>query len=113
MDKNIEGDEYLHYPGKKIRAKTKFQSGFIERFACLKGRTPTVDEEFDCRQEAHNREDRFGVAIYGDTQSSTCTNSAGHLPHKFSHVSFVYNHWYKKKTEIRHNQCPLKQNVSA
>ena len=34
------------------------------------GRVPTVDEEFDCRQEAHNKEDRFAVAVYGDTQSS-------------------------------------------
>ena len=31
---------------------------------------PTVDKEFDCWQEADNREDRYAVAVYKDTQSS-------------------------------------------
>ena len=32
---------------------------------------PTVDEEFDCRQEADNREDKYAVAIYEHMQSSS------------------------------------------
>ena len=31
----------------------------------------TIEKEFDCWQEADNREDRYAVAIYEDTQSST------------------------------------------
>ena len=55
------------------------------------GRVPTVDEEFDCRQEAHNKEDRFAVAVYGDTQSSIHARTVlGHLPRQFSHVSFMF-----------------------
>ena len=37
---------------------------------------PTVDEKFYFRQEADNRADRYAVAVYGDTQSSTCMYSA-------------------------------------
>ena len=37
---------------------------------------PTVDKKFDCWQEADNREDRYVVAVYGDTQSSTFLYSA-------------------------------------
>ena len=36
----------------------------------------TVDKEFDCQQEVDNREDRYPVAVYGNTQSSTCMYSA-------------------------------------
>ena len=50
----------------------KFWNGFIRRFACLKERVPTVDKESACRQEADNREDMFALAVYGDTQRSTC-----------------------------------------
>ena len=35
-----------------------------------------IDEQFDCWQEADNREDRYAVAVYEDTQSSTCMYSA-------------------------------------
>ena len=71
---------------------TKFYSGFIRCFACLNGQVPTVDKEFACQQEADNREDRYAVAIYGDTQSSTvhaCT-VFGHLPRQISCVSFMF-----------------------
>ena len=55
---------------------TKFESGFIRRFACLNGPVLTIDEEFYFRKEADDREDRYAVAVYGDTQSSTCMYSA-------------------------------------
>ena len=68
----------------------------IKRVACFNGRIPvdrvnsstratmsteksawvlTVDKEFDCWQEA-NRKDRYAVAVYGHTQSSTWMYSA-------------------------------------
>ena len=39
----------------------------------VNGRVPPVDEEFDCRLEAENR---FAIAVYGDTQSGKCACSA-------------------------------------
>ena len=77
----------------------------IRRVACFNGRipvdranssaklpclqrslVPTVDEEFDCRQE-----DRYTVAVYGDIRRAglACT-VLGHLPRKISSVSFTF-----------------------
>ena len=52
MDKNIESDEYLHYSGETLQRRRNFtEVSLIYAFACLNDRVPTVDEEFDCRQE--------------------------------------------------------------
>ena len=53
-------------------------------------RVPIVDEEFDCQQEADNREDRYAVAVNGDTQSSILACAVlGHLPRRILRVSFM------------------------
>ena len=54
--------------------------------------------------EANIREDRFAVAVYGDTQSSTCMYILGHLPHQSSCVSVMFvKHSQVEKLEIRHD----------
>ena len=67
----------------------------------------TIDEEFDCRQEADNREDRYAVAVYGDTQSSTCMYSAWTPFRQISRVSFMLLEYdgtiTVEKPEICHN----------
>ena len=53
---------------------------------------PTVDKELYFRQEADNREGRYAVAVYGDTQSSTHTHACkvlGHLLRQILRVSFI------------------------
>ena len=32
--------------------------------------TPTVSDQFDCRQEPKNEEDRYAVAVYEDSEST-------------------------------------------
>ena len=72
MDSNIERDECLDDSYETLERRRNYRTVSLD--ACLKGPVPTVDREFDCRQEADNSlEDRFAVAIYGDMQSSTCT----------------------------------------
>ena len=44
----------------------------------------TIGDEFDCQQEPNNDEDRYAVAVYGDTESS---DVLGHLPQEISCIS--------------------------
>ena len=60
------------------------------------------DEEFDCRQEADNKEDRYAVAIYGDTQSTTFMYSAWTPLSNFACILHVhgaqrYDHRQRKR----------------
>ena len=82
----------------------------------------TVDEEFDCWHEADNREDRYAVTVYGDTQSSTCMYSAWTSSSNFARIlnsccwstmvlvslihvvgAHMVQSQVKKKPEIRHD----------
>ena len=49
--------------------------------------TPTVSDQFDCRQEPENEEDRYAVAVYEDSES---TDVLGHLPREISCVSYFF-----------------------
>ena len=49
--------------------------------------TPTIGDEFDCRQEPNNVEDRYAVGVYGDSESS---DVLGHLPREISQVSYFF-----------------------
>ena len=57
---------------------------------------PTISDEFDCRQEPNNDEDRYAVAIYGDTKSS---DVLGHLP------IYIVVRRKDKRTEARKCLC--------
>ena len=91
MEKNFEGDEYLDYSDIALERRQNFRAVSFKRFACLNGRVPTVDEEFDCWQEPDSREARYAVAVCVDTQSGmhACT-VFGHFPRQISHVSFMF-----------------------
>ena len=49
--------------------------------------TPTVSDQFDCRQEPENEEDRYAVAVYEDSES---TDVLEHLPREISRVSYFF-----------------------
>ena len=62
---------------------------------------PLVDEEFDCRQDADNKEDRYVKAVYGDTQSSICMYSAW-TPSSSNFARILHVHgarWYNHGVE--------------
>ena len=76
MEKNLEGDDIQII---RCSDETSERGGNFRavygRFACLNGRVPTVDEQF----EADNREDRYAHA----------GTVLGHLPRQISRVSFM------------------------
>ena len=75
MDVNIEGDEYLDYLAETLEWRRNFRAVSLDASACLNGRLPTVDEEFDCWQEQGGQVCISRLWRYTCTQSSTCTYS--------------------------------------
>lgn len=49
----------------------------------------TIGDEFNCQQEPKNDEDRYAVAVNGDTESG---DVLGHLPREILCVSFFLEH---------------------
>ena len=74
MEKNIEGDKYLDYSGETLEQWQNFRAVSLRCF-CLH-RMAGFRQLMMNSIVGKNREDKFAVTVYGDTQSSTCMYSA-------------------------------------